>query len=386
MLRLSFPDRDQVSGSFAALVVGGLQKGLVLHVPATRSDVIEPAFDGPLVHNDSPQSYALSEGFLQDCCERGIRQPVCTPSGGGEKYEHALLDLSDMIEDNTPYLRIVFVKPSQRQEYRNRYPSLLLCELPSDDGHVGDARFWIKAFCARMLDDGMKRDAAHSRVFFKRFLMLDDDVSCFFDDKDMPVPLNKMINDTELMDRLTADEPPAIVGFHCRNPARKPGACPFVVNGATAPGMAVVIVRTSVPTQYYPHATHAEDSDFDHRCRANALHEPAPTIKCNRFRYSVIGSGNVHGADRVRDLFATRLGNALKASGLDPERNVQVVGTYPLRKSFHPWTYRQEHFAQTTFVIIRPRALIDHRMRLLQAVFLRVTPSLSVPASCPLRE
>ena len=160
------PDsRQRLCGNYVDLpsVKVGLQAGMKLHVPQelVENVVCKDEF-GPL-KEDSGTTYSFGAEHLAQCTANGIDQMICIPSGGGNKFEVAYLDYSQMISPGTKYVRCVFVKPEDVKAYRSRYADLILVELPDRTGkikdlgmdlgqiaHVGDARFWILAFVTQL--------------------------------------------------------------------------------------------------------------------------------------------------------------------------------------------------------------------------------------------
>jgi len=181
-LTLAFgSDVRALCGSFGAIesVQRGRAVGLRLLVPESYIEDGTFEFDpgvGGVVFGSVADggSFCFGEAFLARCLAIGIGQPICVPSGGGDKPDTARLNYSQFVECGTPHLHIVFVKPRQVTEYRLRFPQLVLCVLPTDDGNVGDARFWVKAFCVEVR---RRSSGSSTRAFFERFLMLDDDVT-----------------------------------------------------------------------------------------------------------------------------------------------------------------------------------------------------------------
>ena len=88
-----------------------MRSGLKLHVPPARKDVFSPDEQGLMMDSDSGTRFSLRDSFLEQCVKEGVDQIICTPSGGGDRYESARLDYSRMLPVSTPHLRCIFVKP-----------------------------------------------------------------------------------------------------------------------------------------------------------------------------------------------------------------------------------------------------------------------------------
>ena len=229
----------------------GLEKGLKLHVPPSRMK---------LIREDQSHLW-FSEAHLEDCVKNGVDQLVCVPSGGDNRYEKAYLDYSAMLPEDKPHVLLIFVKPRDVQQYRNRYPQHILVELPpdSDKLFVGDARFWIRAF-GKQLQLNAAHNSGYSKNFFSRVLMLDDDVTELYErdgDNLKPATLHGLVQ--IMREKLRQmEQKPHIVGFHCRG-LHKPSNVSWVINGPTALGT-MMSISMDANVQFHPYAQLAEDS------------------------------------------------------------------------------------------------------------------------------
>jgi len=350
----------------------GLRVGMKLHVPhklVGEGKVVSEDKDGQLKELTNGKTYSFSNAHLAKCTELGIDQMICNPSGGGKKYEVALLDYTDMIPETpeTPHVRCVFVKPDDIHEYRRRYTDLILVGLPDRSeipglnkiAPVGDARFWIKAFVTQLRLYAEKRgdSALASATFFKRCFMLDDDVICLHELKsgtpDEPCTLHYMLRNSRY------EPPPPLIGFHCRWLPGKQRQEPWTADNQLATPLATALsVSTDEGSpQFHPYAELGEDVGFDQALRlAKKEKEEIASLKCNRFGYTRVSSGNTHGANREATPFADELVKILAKIGFDQNTKIYHTGTYPLLKPIHAWSWQnvEGQFKNTDFIFTRP--------------------------------
>ena len=322
--------------------------------------------------------FGFRDEFLRGCTSTGVGAPICVPSGGKARYEHALLDYSEIIEPGKQdhCLVIVFVKLRDLDAYRGRWPTTIFCTLPSDEGVVGCARFWIKAF-ARQL---RARYVGTESKFFERFWMVDDDV-VYFASAGAPMYMNVALRNAASHES-GLFETSNLVGFH--RIGSRVGSEDAVADGRTRPHV-VVSVRTVVNAQYHPRAELAEDMDFGMRCLAEAktAHPGQGTLKLNgiQFYSRAQRQGTDHGAARTAaapsDL-ELALVDTMDTAGFDPTKPVHTTGSFPLLRWFHPWGYAHRahsKFESTRFDISR----LEHAPRRMKQGVLHLVDEALLP-------
>ena len=371
-------------------VDAGLRAGMRLRVPPHMvQELLLEGQHGPLkASTESGARYSFREDHLATCWTAGIDQMICIPSGGGNKYEKAYLDYSCMLSPTTAHVLAVFVKPEEADEYRKRYPALILIELPDRKkdlpaieqiAKVGDARFWIKAFVMQLRLYAEKASAIAASAFFQRCFMLDDDVICLHNlesPPDKPCKLEDMLK-TIRHDQLPKEYKEApLIGFHCRRRpgSQRPEAWTTDSELGTALATALSVSTADGVTQFHPYASLGEDVGFDQALRlVKATRQQQPSeqpeqprftiasVKCNLFSYQRANSGDTAGANREPDGFAKALVRAFEATGFDPAVRIDHSGTYPLLPSLHAWTWQKvslgqgaPSFKSTHFLFTRP--------------------------------
>ncbi|KAL1504736.1 hypothetical protein AB1Y20_008514 [Prymnesium parvum] len=369
----------------------GMHEGMQLHIPRNMFEkVLENDDNGCLVHRkENTRPFSFKTEFLQKCQgKEGIAHMICNPSGGG-KYKCAYLDYSKMITEDTPHLRCVFVKKRELEEYRKRYPELLLVQLPpgSDALFVGDARFWILAFVTQLRLHAKKQESHVHEEFFSRCIMIDDDITVFHKIERGKEGHHKYtaVSLVDVLREKPPEKPPGppgtaqlvgLIGYHCRS-KHAPGESDWVdARDLATPVASVLNISTRVKVQFYMYAELAEDVDFDQRLRLAGY----AVLKCNKYGYTRASSGNDAGASRAPD---DSNGKCLKAVAKalyhavagGKSKHITCAGTYPYLRVNHPWAlqsaFRPLGHYQFTF---NRMCGLDHTKQIEHGLFIWIRP------------
>ena len=369
----------------------GLQAGMRVIVPLSAKGVVTLAQNGPLLDEEKKCSYSFNEEWMKECLKSGIDQPICTPSGGANRFKTAYLDYEDMLPTTTAHLRLVFVKPDDLYEYRCRYPNIIFVQLPtrrdtSPEGakspeyaKVGDARFWIKVFMLRLLTDARGPHGTEaSRKFFERYAMIDDDNKRFYDESTgEPVPLKEVLRTLSDFLKKHSGRAPGIVGLRVKRQYQAP-TDKWILDPENNLDGRFMSIQTDVRVQFHPYAQLAEDSDFDERVRARCGGESS--IKCNRFSVRAERSGSADGAARTMGPFSHALVNQLIKRDFDPKATIYQVGSWPYLKEMHHWSWydsSNDRFSSTDFEFVAQQNL--HRPRQISQCVILLVPDEHIP-------
>ena len=112
-LHMSFAlsQKEYLSCGFEKLteVEEGLKEGVKIHVPSSMRHTVVTDSDHGLLTTLTGERYSISESHVQQCLSGGIPQMICTVSGGGNKFELALLNRSGMFA-SMPYIEFIVIK------------------------------------------------------------------------------------------------------------------------------------------------------------------------------------------------------------------------------------------------------------------------------------